>query len=467
MSKIGLNIFVSGFTGKLLIRWLEASSPLAEVGRSDDFDFPYDDVYTINNINPVVHIVQLWQSDDGIALTQLIKQWEIDATLYNEISSVTYQYQVDRGFNNVNQSTGADVWADPVNLDTELVDERLDGATKEELLVHEAGYGNKLDADYNLRTGGGIVLLNGKTFDTDVAWFITHTRIITQQANNTGVTTNEIADVVVLTANSNFYTDSTNNHYNKLMIVNGSGNVLTETVQDFALIPNGTRAVYNTHRGSQKYFVIQFDTGDTVYLNGTARNVIYMAKGEEIKLRWHGGVGYVESYTGNDKIRGQVISDWQNRQGTSGAFLYADEATGVLNKADYPGLWAWLESLPPGVCATDATDWATNKRRFMLNTTLNQFRVPHLHDMYVRYSNSANPGVYEADDVKAHSHMMFSTNDNNAAGAYAAQFHSTGGNLGYSIFGSNDVPINRQTANNGSATETRVKNYKQIPLVIL
>lgn len=466
MAKIGLNILATGFTGKLLIRWLEASAPLAEVGRSAAFDFPYDDVYTINDLNPVVHIVQLWQSDDGVALTQLIKQWEIDATLYNEISSVTYQYVVDRGWDNTTPvSTGSEVWADPVNIDTELVDERLDGATKDELYVVEAGYGPKTNAEYNLRSGGGIVLLNGKTFDTDVAWFITYNRIITQQANNTGVTTQEIADVVVLTANSNFYTDANDNHYNKLMIANGSGTTLTETFPAFSGIPNGTRAAYNTHRGTQNYLILQFGVGDTIYLNGSLRNVIYLAKGEEIKLRWQGGVGYVESYTGNDKIRGQIIGDTQVR---TGAFLLCNESTGVLNGSDYPGIYEWLQSLPPGVTVSHAA-WALEKSRWALDTIAGTFRVPHLADLHRRFrSTTEAPGTFQDGAMPEHDHFVFS-----APGAgtptYPLRQFSTGGNLGYTIEGTINVPSIYKTGKAGTAglTENRVKNFKEIPLVIL
>lgn len=77
-------------------------------------------------------------------------------------TTLTYQYKVGRG-----------ELHDPVADSTTLTDSRLNGVPKSDMIVHEAGYGNKLDADYDLVGGGGIELLNGKKFDVNVAWFIT------------------------------------------------------------------------------------------------------------------------------------------------------------------------------------------------------------------------------------------------------------------------------------------------------
>jgi len=77
MARIGLNIYVAGYTGELLIVWKETvpGDPTPpETGRSDAFAFPYDAVYTINNISPVTHVVELWRSDDGVTLDELIKR---------------------------------------------------------------------------------------------------------------------------------------------------------------------------------------------------------------------------------------------------------------------------------------------------------------------------------------------------------------------------------------------------------
>jgi hypothetical protein len=92
-----------------------------------------------------------------------------------------YQYQVDRGDSEGTPGDG-EYWTDPEDGDTELVDERLDGATKDQLRVSEGGYGDKLHAEYNLRTGGGIILLSGKKFNTNTAWFIDYQKTVQQDS---------------------------------------------------------------------------------------------------------------------------------------------------------------------------------------------------------------------------------------------------------------------------------------------
>ena len=459
-----------------MITWQESLTPLAEIGRSDgsaQYLFPYDAVFTILDIRPVTHLIEMWESVDGIAKTNLITLWHQDASKFNEISALTFQYLVDRGWNNTTPvSTGPEVWADPVNLDTELVDERLADATKEELTVHEAGYGNKLNAEYDLLAGGGIVLLNGKTFDTDVAWFITYNQTVATQVSDPDVVA-EQTGVEVLTANKAFFTSAGDNMYNKLVIANGSGNILQVTFPAMASIPSGTRVTFNTHRGVQKYLSLLLNGSETIYLNGTLRNKIYLAQGEEIKLFFDTGVGYVLNYSGNDKIRGQVVGDYQVR---AGSFLLADTSTGVLQGTDYPGLYEWLQSLPPGATVSHAVWLGGDNRKWALETIPGTFRVPHLADVHVRFrATTEAPGTYHADNMPQHDHFIFGNIDDNAAGIYPANFHSTGGNLGYAIFGSNAIPslyrtgpayVNGQQQVSG-IFENRVKAFRQIPLIVL
>src|SRR6187401_1128513 len=220
MSQIGNKIIITAsLSGFLIIRWVKASAPLAEVGRNDNpslLTFPYDDTYLIEDLQPVVYKVQLWRSDDGIALDQLLTEWAQDASQSTQQTIQTYQYVVDRGWTNITQATGDAVWADPDDLDISLTDERLDGFTKDQMIVHEAGFGNHVDADYDLVLGGGIELLNGATFNSGTSWFITVVSPVTLTEEETTGTSAKYAGVQEITADIDFYTDSTNNLYNKL-----------------------------------------------------------------------------------------------------------------------------------------------------------------------------------------------------------------------------------------------------------
>ncbi len=482
MARIGLTISVSGYTGNLLILWREtvAGNPTPpETGRSAALTFPYDDVYSIDNINPVVHLVELWRSADGTTLTELIDQWSIDASLYNAIRFVEYQYKVGRGWNNTNQSTGTELWEDPENGDTELTDERLANATKDDITVHMAGYGRLLKDEYDLKTGGGITLNYDKVFDQDVAWFISYYTVET--ANVTVTTTSLYSDVETVTADRDLYVDSTDNLYNKLVIINSLNPVVEITFPDLALIPNNTKVTFNTHRGSQNYLALQFDTGDTVYFCNQAVNVIWLARGEEISLYFKGGVCYVTSYYGNAKIRGSVHSDMDSSRHTdTGAFLLADESTGELDADDYPALYAFIENLPAShsvALGTGSGQWGQavtvnsglinqattypNKCKYGIDTVARTFRVPHLKNLGRRFVNTGeNPGRYQHDAVGKFEATITVQKGN-----------SYTGNPNNDRFGNgSNNPANVATGTSKletGNTETIMKNFGETPYIVL
>ncbi|MBK7885462.1 MAG: hypothetical protein IPJ81_17980 [Chitinophagaceae bacterium] len=66
------------------------------------------------------------------------------------------------------------------------------------------------------------------------------------------------------------------------------------------------------------------------------------------------------------------------------------------------------------------------------------------------------PGGFQDAQIMEHDHFMFGSPDNNGV-PYAAISHSTGGNLGYSIYGTNGIPNEKKTGKAGGA-ENIVKN---------
>lgn len=474
MSQIGLNISITGLSGFLIIRWVKASAPLAEVGRNANpstITYPVDQVYVITPLQPVVYIVQLWRSDDGTSLDQLIKDWSIDASNSGEATIQTFQYVVDRGWDNTTPvATGSEVWADPANEDVVLIDERLNGFTKDQLLVHEAGFGNKLDSEYDLVAGGGIELLGGKTFDSGVAWFITVASAVGEVSDPTAVTGAKYAGVVNMTADHDFDTD----HYNRLINANGAGTLLTESIPDLTLIPDDTHVTFNTHQGSQNYLRLQFDSGDIVRFMNQDVNFIDLARCESIDLYFSAGVCYVTAYSGNASRRGSVMPDYDaTRNADLGNLIYADEATGVLPKADWEGLYAFILQLSGDAVAPLGTllgQWSydsgggvyPNKRKYGIDTGAETCRVPHLDGVVAKMD--ALPGVYEADAVKTHSWTQdfkqgkSDDNESGVSGEYLRKAGATGG----TNYGNTTVTF-LYTGN----AENLVKSYSQKPFIYL
>jgi len=100
----------------------------------------------------------------------------VTASLIRVEDALHFQYKVGRGYSGGTPGNG-DYWEDPAINATELIDERLNGATKDKLSVREAGYGDKLHEEYDLRTGGGIILLGSKTFNNNTGWFIDYQKV--------------------------------------------------------------------------------------------------------------------------------------------------------------------------------------------------------------------------------------------------------------------------------------------------
>lgn len=473
MARIGLNISVSGFSGQLLIRWVKASATGVQVGRSAAFAFPYDAVYNILGLDPIVYIVQLWRSADGVALTQLIKDWSIDASKVTVTNFVTYQYLTDRGWNNTTPTVTDGVWADPVNLDTFISDTRLDGIPQDDLQVVEAGFGPKLNSEYSLYAGGGIELLGGKTFDSGVAWFITASTIEEVPAPPGGGS-NIYSDVQILSADRDVYIDDSDNLYNKLVIANWAGAVGELVFPDLALIPDGTHITFQTQGGSQNYLKLQFDAGDTVRFLNQNVNVIYLAKCEKISLYFFEGVCYVIDYDGRGEERGGVWVDYDSTRHTDlSNLILANESTGVLDGDDYPGIYAWLLTLPSGTVplGTSVGQWSydsgggvyPNKRYYGIDTGAGTFRVPHLPGVVAKLAAAA--GTYEADAVGPLTGLDVR---DGTGGSSTGTLLNTG-------FSGQDSPSSWLA--NGAAgaekyirttgTETRVKSFGQIAYIIL
>ncbi len=471
MAQIGLNISISGLAGKLIIRWVKASSPLAESGRSIAYNFPVDLVYNIANIAPVVYIVQLWRSNDGVALDQLIKDWAIDASKETTTSITTYQYVVDRGWNNITQGTGTEVWADPSDEDAILLDERLDGFTQDQLIVHEAGYGNKINSEYSLYAGGGIELLDNKEFATTGRWFITvaKTTMVTLPVVNSA----KYEGVETLTADRDIYTDPSVNLYNKLCIAGFAGTHGKITFQDFSLIPDGTHVTFQTHSGNQNYLTFQFNVGNTVKFCNRLLNTIHLARCEKIDLYFSGGICYVTDYDGGFTERGSVFIDYdQNRDADCGNLLFADESTGILNKVDYEGAYEFIAQLSGNsVCNLGSAvgQWSyslsgvfVNKQKFGIDTGTQTFRVPHLSNITSKMGS--NPGSYEAPQVgEIRQDITFKQgksddNESGVSGEYLRKLGAGGGtNYGTTVM---EFLFN-------SGQENKVKSVIQKPYIVL
>lgn len=398
MAQIGLNIDISGYTDDLLIVWKKASAPLAEVGRSAALPFPVSQVYTIPNLQPEVYSIEFWRSADGTALTEFIKSWSIDASQFAEYGLTVYQYVVGRG-----DSGSSPDWADPENGDgavgTPLVDERLAGVTHTNAFIESRGHGKYRQDEITFVPTGGFYFADGVTrFNEGDTFFVTVQNASSVSSGSGSAAVDDFTDIVEIRDDVDNSIDFDSSLYRKVCHTGFTGAVGTVVFPSFALIPD-TKVRFLCHRGSQNYLKLQFSTGETVVLDGESKNVIYLERGAMIELWFKNNVCYVADYKGNNQLRGRVAPDYSLRSGM-GMFIRADGS--LISGNNYPGIYEFVtEKLPVGA-SVDLTTWSAstnNQKKWGVNTTTKEIRVPNLAGVSQKFSNSDVSGTYEADQV--------------------------------------------------------------------
>lgn len=468
MAKIYVKYAFSDPSPYIILVCTEHSAPLAEIARVVLTSGSYDGGTTFIDLNPTMHRVRAYRSSDGIALGTLITGLSIDATIYNEpgVEIITFEVGAGRAAPHYDPAPGSNIYSNP----------NMDG---NQFTVFAEGYGalNQDDGvinvkDYEPYAGGGFEFTTDREFIEGERFTIHNFLIVSVAAAQ--VIARPFQDLVLINADFTFgFSD-----YNKFFLADFAGSVGTVTFPAHASVANFTRAKFSTHGGNQNYLVLQFNGSETAKFYNQNLNVIYLAKGEEIELQWKTGVCYVVDYKGNYMKRGHVEMSYDNTSGRP--FLHAHINTGVLNKSDYPGLYAYIESLPVGTAVALAS-WNTssvidgetkypNRSRYGIDTITETFRVPHLANLGVRFLKadvSADTervndvaGGYQIDKFKEHRHTWERPTTDASGTQYEINRMRSDNQRGLW------TGTEQDTGDTGGV-ETRMENFAQIPLIYL
>jgi len=379
------------YTTNLIVVWYANSAPLAEVGRQV-YNNTFSGVATVLTpaLSNVAYTFKFFTSADGSTLQTLLDDWAVDATiLYDKIVS-KFQYVTDRGQAETNPAEP--YWIDPVTGATEVTDARLNGVTQEYLDVFK-GQRFLLNNEWQVKAGGGITLLNGESFQPDEPLFVTKYENVVSQNQNTGG--------VIATENINIVSGSGAfgvAYYSKENIADGGAGIMTTTFGIVSSIPDNTVASFSTYGGGQRYWVLKLSAGETVNFMGSARNAIYLAKNEKIKVFFTTVSSvkkcFVIEYSGRYESVGQRV--WGDKLEIN--TIYRDGTE--YNANDYPRLYEWIASLPAAQ-AVNYTTWASNKGLFAINAANPldiKFKVPDDRDMFIRGLRTMD-GVTNTDRV--------------------------------------------------------------------
>jgi hypothetical protein len=397
----------SAVTNKVIVVIYENSNLAAEIDRAV-LNAPHiaGDVTIFDNLRLVLHRVKCYESTDGVTLQTLLHSWTVQVKKTKTVVKPFF-YTVGGNRTNITESTGSEVWADPIADDSSIVDERLASASSV-VLFSEGGVLRHPNINYQLKLTGGWDLIGGETFSDVEKW----TAIASFDVNvvEDGSSSSQQDDINIITASADF--DDT--YYSKNNVAAFSSAIGTTTFPDFNLIPSGTKARFSTYSGSQRYWKFQFASGNTVRLNDEDKNVLYLRKNQHVELFWKvdsvsGDVKcYItDSFLEVEKIGMRVLVDrWDFANGHNGNKILLDGTQ--YNLSDYPGFDEdHLQKLDPSQIVT-TTQWTgdtTKQHCYAVDRLGGVFIVPKDQDMHYRALTTFDgvngmPGAYTPDAIK-------------------------------------------------------------------
>lgn len=284
----------SGIPNKIIAVWYENSNPTAEVGRRV-LNPPHEagGVMVVENLKRTVYQFKFYESIDGVALETLRHSWFVDGTRVKSTTIEFLHYIVGRGESGENPT-----WADPAPGDTDLHDQRLAG---EKFEVSHRMIGIRPKSSYVVLESGGFGLVDGEVFEPDDHWVAILTRDVEVEAPETSG--GDLGIHVV--QQSEAFGDA---YMNKKNVALFADTIATTTFPAFAEIPNCVCRFSTYGAGQQRYWKLQFASGNAVDYAGKARNYIALASNEAIELTFHNGACYVTDSSTRYQMAGQIIA---------------------------------------------------------------------------------------------------------------------------------------------------------------
>lgn len=358
---------------RIIAAWYEHSNPTAEAGSVELVD--KEDVLVIEGVNPVVYSIKFFESTNGVVRDALIGSCFVDASQSAGSTVEWYEYKVG--------GTGT---YDPAAWQSVLSDPRLKG---EDYKIFKEGYGIPLPEDeYIVNTDGGFTLSSDQ-FADGARWAV---QLIRKTAAPTTTTTSTSDfNTVKVVVSSELLNDS---YYRKNNVAGFSSLIGSTTFPSFSTIPNGTKLRFSTHSGAQRYWKLQFATGETISIEGEGRNVIWLAKGEVLELLFIDGAGYVTNDYEGYKRLGDLIPGRIIKPGTIAAigteYNYDDlgrfytDFIAKLDPTQIVDFATWGQSQTVNIAGVNYTKYPY-KGKFAIDDINRKCKVPDHRNMSVKY----------------------------------------------------------------------------------
>lgn len=442
---------------------------IIDVQKVDDlgpivFSVVYDPPHTQRNLtvpdmDPVMLRFFFWESADGVSHDTLLGSGDIDGSLATEPQVILYEFKVG-GPNPTDPADLADTYVNADLIGAEILTSGVEPTSAVgAYTVSQRGVGPKRNEEIsNNPLTGGFTLLGGDKFSGGDAWFVMLFRKVVPSSVGSGGGAFP-GDIIAIPETVKAIDVS---FLNREMEMTSGADLQTIQVMDLSTVADKKTMIFNTHRFTGFYVLIDFSNGGSLYINGGEVTSFYMPADECLSIQTKGHKGRVVHYDGRAKNRGDIIGGYYVRRG----YIVADGTT--YTKAQMAGLYEMVNALPPGVAATFA-EWNTldgatgrylNKTRYAIDVPGQRIIVPDLRNQYRRFLKMAadaerpnnQPGSLQINQLGEYIDTAGETEggpDPITADRYA------GG------------PFVWKNKKRNPGKETRTDNYGEIPLITL
>lgn len=382
----------------LILRARATDSPAVEAGARSVIGPAFSGTlnFLITGLDPKNYFFDLYESVDGVTLSELIGTFTYDVQASRVTEAVRF-YRVGSGINNA-----------PADGDTTLTDDFLEGATITRFehrgvgsLVENDGSG--VDPEWN-RTGNTLSLLgldgegNAAHFTGGDTYAVTVSFSVPVGPSQT--TSPFFKDIKVITTS---LTMDTSYRFCRTKLVSNSGTSLTVNFENIDDIPDGTWWWFtDIDGGQQKQTRLTFTGGGQVrYFAGPLAGILseyWVGKGDTVWIMKEG-----------DSFQLLIAGDsnqWVGRHSSEALIGFANtliEDGALYSADDYPRFWYWLTHAFPSAAyyiVDDNLDNAGYTRPldvngnnfkaglFIISTTKRKFRMPDTRGLSERSSKS-------------------------------------------------------------------------------
>lgn len=411
-------------------------------------------VPAVGDIDPVIYYVDIRESADGVSLGLLLAQFVYD--LKNKFLIA------ERRFYKVNGSGPND----PVSDQDTLTDPYFDGKTISGLFKEGFRYlmtPDLANKEFDLVTGGGIKLRDGKQFSDQEVWMVEISYLGDQSIAGGGA--GLYSGVITITAD----TVLNNTHRGKRLKCESNASArLVVTLEDIVTVPDGAFYHFTSNGGNQFQTKILPAVGQTITYNGEGYTEMTLSKGEYIRIEKVGAIWEATLvHPGVLQVGERFGGTWKDHPNTK------PENGTLYDGDDWPRPWWWIKNKLPAshyiiddnVINGGYTHPAGKEGLFVIHSSQKKFRMPHTQNLserglknFTAYGTDGEriydyPGGVQNEMVGPHTHSL----PRDASGSSNIQSLVDTSNADEDISGASLTGVN-------SGTENRVKNFGVIYL---